>query len=145
MSSAEPDSFAIALKALRHRSRSAHEIAELLRRKDVDQDSVQATLAKLTTLGYLNDDALAERTVERLRGDGVGNARIVQSLAKRGLTLPEDSMTSDNDESTRALTLLRRKFPDGTDRGRAGRFLVAKGFEEEAVIEAVDQFCDDEI
>lgn len=125
---------ATAFSALARRPRSQAELGVLLRRKGFAADAVERALDRLRELGYLDDRAIADAAVRTAVRRGLGRRRVEQLLARRGLSgelAREAAARSAEGELERARGLLSR-FPtpleDVRAKGRAFRFLVARGF-----------------
>lgn len=136
---------AAALARLKAAERTAAELRASLLRK-YDAESVEAALAWLTERRLLSDDRAAEATV-RPRASGrraEGNARLRQRLEAKGTDAKaiEQALVDAPDEGRRMHDALAAKFktPDAGQRGKAGRFLLSRGFDEEAVDGALDRF-----
>ena len=77
---------ASALAGLSHRARTAHEVADALRRKGYADAIVEDTVADLERLGLVDDLAYARAFARgRFSGRGYGPARLRQDLQKKGV------------------------------------------------------------
>ncbi len=73
-----------AVKVLAGRAHSAGELREKLRRRALDAEDVDATLARLKDYGYLNDRAFAESFASsRLENQRFGKTRVLRDLRQR--------------------------------------------------------------
>lgn len=139
---------ALAYRYLNSRERSSGELRRHLLARVEDEVAVEATLAELTDLGYLDDARYARLfTEDRRRLDGWGRERIRRTLLERGLERevieqalgPEDP----EEESERALELLRRRHrvPPRTraERDRALGMLMRRGFGTEVALAAISR------
>lgn len=135
-----------ALKLLRHRARSRHELELALGRKGFDASAIEATLHRLGELGYLDDSRFARARAASLLRDGrLGEVSVRQRLLAHGLPEEEaDAALRDAKEEVgfdplaSARTLLERRGLWGKPLGereqaRAARFLSARGFSEDDV------------
>lgn len=124
-----------AVRALRHRDRSAGEIAELLARQGVDGPARAETLATLQRLGYVDDLRAAQGRAAALAGRGYGDDAIRHDLARRGFAATETDAALEAlaPEGERARALVEREGASP----RVARRLAAKGFSAQAVAAAV--------
>ena len=118
------DATELALRALRHRNRSRHDVTERLGRAGVTPDEREATLDRLTEAGLLSDDRFAEeraQTLARIRHDlrrqGVAHATVEHAIAQLE---PEDERAE-------------RLFTERGGGAKALRFLVGRGFAAESL------------
>ncbi len=128
------------------RERTVTEVRAHLERAAITARDVDATIAELRDLGYLDDARYARIFVQDKRSlEEWGTERIARSLAGRGIerdviaaALGEDSAATDREQ---AIELLRRRFPDRPsdlrDRERALGVLMRKGYDSEIAYEAV--------
>jgi len=135
-----------ALKLLRHRARSRHELSLALARKGFSEDVAHATLARLAELGYLDDARFARARAESLLSAGrLGEASVRERLLAHGLSESEaDAALADAkaevgfDALASGRTLLQRRRLwgrplDEREKAQAARFLTARGFSEDDV------------
>ena len=74
----------IAVRALARKAMSVREMEKLLRERDANPDDIATEVARLESVGLLNDDELAVDLAERLqRRKGMGASAIKAELAKR--------------------------------------------------------------
>lgn len=142
-----------ALKLLSRRDYFRAELAERLRRGDFADEDVSRALGRCEELGLLDDDRLAARFVElRATERGWGPRRLRLELERRGVAaeVAEAATRLDPDQLRAALrTALRRaelraprqwwRLP--ARRGRMVSSLLARGFEAESAIAAVDELA----
>jgi len=133
----------VALQMLARRARSEAEIRRALARKGVAEADVEAVIARLKELRFLDDRAFAARCAETLLVEGHwGPAAIERRLAAAGVDEPvarEAVEAAREGESERALAVkaLEKRRPRVTERSavaeriRAARWLVSHGFGEE--------------
>lgn len=135
-----------ALRLLRHRGRSRHELRAALSRKGF-HESVQAeVLQRLSELGYLDDAKFARhRAATLLREGKLGSAAVLERLAAHGLdereakaALSEAQEELGFDPLVAARALLERRGLWGRplsdkERARAARMLAQRGFSQGVV------------
>ena len=134
---------------LGHRDRTVAEVRRHLERKRVEPAGIEAAVAELERLRYLDDERFAQRFAEdRRRLDGWGTDRIerrlialgVEPAVASGATLAGDG----HDELAAALEVLRGRVrrPPRTDRerDRALGGLARRGYELELAYAAVRAF-----
>ena len=134
---------------LGHRDRTVAEVRRHLERKRVEPAGIDAALAELGRMGYLDDVRFAQRFAEdRRRLDAWGNDRIERRLLALGVA--SDTIASalggdeGHDELDTALALLRRRIrrPPASDRDRerALGLLARRGYDVELAYDAVRAF-----
>ncbi len=126
---------------LARRALSRAELQEGLARGGFGASEVDAAIERLAELGFLGDEALAERTVEKLRRKGLGWHRIEAELRRRGL--PPHLMEQEDED--RALdTALDRQLsrfgekPDPQAARRVAMRVARRGFDLPAVRRAME-------
>ena len=139
------ESLATALRLLKAAERTTAELRAALLPKHGEADT-EATLAYLAARGLLSEDRAVEATV-RPRSEGrraEGDERLRERLERRGASQEaiDAALAQAPDEARRLQDALSAKFksPDPSQRAKAGRFLLARGFDEEAVDGALDHF-----
>lgn len=140
-----------AVRLLARRPYSVEEIRRYLASKDIAPGVIDATLARLEDLGYVDDRAFAQYWVENrerfrprgaralryeLRQKGIADAIITQVL--EGLDPVESAYAAAQDKARRLRGLDRRTF-----RTRLGDFLARRGFEYETIREVVGRLVAD--
>jgi regulatory protein len=133
---------------LGHRDRTVAEVRRHLERKRVEPAGIDAAIAELRRLGYLDDARFARRFAEdRRRLDGWGADRIERRLLALGIAPAPaaDAAAGDaGDELAAAVAVLRRRVrhPPRTDRDRerALGVLARRGYELELAYDAVRAF-----
>lgn len=135
-----------AVQYLSVRPRSAAEVRRRLAQAEVDPDTVETVVAKLTEQGYLNDAEFARYWVENrllfrpkgeqalrqeLRRAGVDSETIQQSL--EGLDTTEAAYAAARPKAER-LKLLAQEDPQ-TFKHKLGNFLLRRGFNYDIVRE----------
>ena len=129
-------------RALRLLSQREHSRAEL-ERKLAPHEEVPGELAKaldeLQARDFINDDRAVDTLVNRRSGK-LGNTRIRQELAAKGLSgdaVSEAMAGLKETEQSRALEVWRKKFGQTAqtpqDRVKQMRFLLTRGFNAEVV------------
>ena len=139
------DALADALARLKTAERTAAELrAALLPHHG--EEATEATLAYLAMKKLLSEDRAAEATVRPRAGGrrAEGDSRLRQRLEARGADAHaiERALDQAPDEALRMQDALAAKFktPDPLQRGKAGRFLLSRGFDEENVEGALTTF-----
>lgn len=106
----------LALRALGGRAHSTGEMREKLRRRAASAGDVDAVLAKLKHLGYLDDRRFAENyAAARLENKGLGKMRVLRDLRQRRVagTLAEqvtERTYKETDETRLIEDFLKRKY-----------------------------------
>jgi regulatory protein len=135
-----------AYRYLGHRDRTVAEVRRHLEHKRVEPDTMNAAIAELTHLGYLDDARFAQRFVEDRRTlDAWGAERIERKLLSAGVAADLIAAAladrDAEDEIAAALQVLQRRFRTAPatdrDRERALGFLVRKGYELELAYDAI--------
>jgi regulatory protein len=105
-----------AVRALGGRAHSTGELREKLRRRAERADDVDAVLAKLKELGYLDDKRFAESyAAARLENQGLGKMRVLRDLRQRRIApqLAEqvaEKTYQETDETKLIEDFLKRKY-----------------------------------
>ena len=120
-----------ALRALRHRDRSAAELDARLERRGVGEAEREQALETLERVGYVDDDRFARARAEQLAARGAGDALIRHDLEGRGLAAEhvEAALAALEPERDRAAEIAAR-------RGRSlktARYLASRGFDPDAL------------
>jgi regulatory protein len=143
-----PDALELAYRYLGRRERTVAEVRARLQRAKLTGDEIDAALAELIRLGYLDDARYARVFTEDKRTlEDWGRERIERVLRERGVdpaligaALGRPAGEGE-EEDERALALLRRRFPrpsaDARERERALGVLIRKGYESEVAYEVV--------
>ncbi|MGH4019926.1 MAG: regulatory protein RecX [Pseudonocardiaceae bacterium] len=132
----------VCLRLLTVRPRSRAELADALRRRGIGQDVAEPVLDRLTTVGLVDDVALAETAVHSGHTyRGLGRLGLSDELRRKGVPddLARDAVATvrPEDEEQRARELVRRSLRSATTRDEAtlARRLVVmlarKGYPEE--------------
>lgn len=133
---AEKRAFSSACRALARRPRGAAELKEWLLEREHEPEVVAATMAKVSDLGFLDDEEVAASVARDAERRRLGSRRAEQTLKKRRIgseaSEPAIELLRDGDLK-RARTLLERRYPDGLpddarEKQRALRRLVSRGY-----------------
>lgn len=139
-----------ALRSLKSRDRSVHEIAQKLSRKGFEAGIIDRVTADLLRVGLLDDEAMARRWVElQLDRKPAGAPWLRSELARRGVDkeLVErvlEDFADRTGSAASAVDLLRRQSAryHSLDRDRARRrmlgLLARRGFDPETASGAVE-------
>lgn len=124
-----------ALRALRHRDRSAAELRDWLTRRELPEAACDEALETLARTGLLDDTRFAENRARSLAERGAGDALIRYQLEHAGVEREaiELALAGIEPETRRAAAVVRRRGA-GT---KTSRYLRSKGFSEEALAGAV--------
>jgi regulatory protein len=147
-----PDAVQLAYRYLNRRERTTAEVRAHLERHRCEAEAIEAALALLQQDGYLDDARYARLFAEDKRTlEHWGSERIERSLRERGIEreLAADALAASagEDELERALSLLRRRFPEPPrerrERDRAIGVLVRKGYGSELAVDALAAYARD--
>ncbi|WP_439564297.1 regulatory protein RecX [Microcella sp.] len=145
----------VAMHALTRRGQSRAEVAELLRRREIDPIVAEAELDRLESVGLIDDRALAVDLVDRLRsrkklGDSALRSELMRRKVDRAAideALAENADPEAHDDLVFELARDRARRLGGLDRSTAERrlvdFLARKGHSGSAVREAARRALDD--
>jgi regulatory protein len=127
----ELDATELALRALRHRNRSRHDVEQRLERAGVAPDERAAALDRLAETGLLSDDAFAEDRARTLARRGAGDTFIRHDLRRHGIehTAVEHAIAELEPEEARAA----RVFEQRGGGPKALRYLAGRGFAAETL------------
>jgi len=140
----------IALHALGRKGVSISEMAKLLKSRDLDEDIVEAEVARLEAVGLLDDTALAENLVRSLQErKGLGRSGVTSELRRRGVDQAAISAaleTDDDgdDEAARCLEIALKRasqlssYDTETAKRRLSGFLMRRGYSGQVVSAAVN-------
>ena len=130
-----------ALRALRHRDRSAAQIDDQLASRGISEDQRVEALATLERTGLVDDRRFAAARAERLADRGAGNAFIRHDLLRAGVDaeLVDESVTALESERERAERIVARRGPGA----KTARYLAGKGFSEDVIRTVVAHAEDD--
>jgi regulatory protein len=135
------DALELALRALRHRDRSAAEIDRHLEARGVGEDERRSTLETLLRTGVVDDRRYAELRASALAERGAGDALIRHELRQAGIGADdvEDAVATLSSERERADGVVSRRGREP----KTARYLAAKGFAEDVVRAAVAESHDE--
>jgi regulatory protein len=121
----------VALRSLRARDRSVHEVEERLAAVGVAGHERARVLESLQRTGLLDDRRFAEGRASSLAGRGAGDELIRHELAAAGIEaeLVEDVLETLEPEIDRARAIVERRGPGA----RTARYLSSKGFSGDVV------------
>ncbi len=138
-----------AYRLLTYRPRSRKELGEKLRDREFGDAVVEAVIADLIRLGYVNDSEFARQwAASRVRLRGFGRRRIEQELRNKGISRDliretlgevfEDAPEADiaRQEAEKKLKSLTRFAPEVRRRRLAGH-LERRGFSSEAIYDVL--------
>jgi regulatory protein len=148
----------LAYAYINSRDRTVSEVQQRLQRRGVSEELTERAVQTLADQGFLDDARFArlfvadKRTLEQW-----GSERIRRGLLSRGIDrhlaeealavepAPELADEEPESELARALTLLRRRFPeppeDRRERNRALGMLMRKGYESELALDALAAYA----
>jgi regulatory protein len=137
----------IAFRLLSRRARSESEIAAKLERAGASRRLMRGVLARLRSLGYVDDRKLAADCVERGKERGFGSLRIQDQLRRLDVDerIVEGAALGGREERALARRLVDERFgeSDLADRrtaARAARFLAGRGFAAEVIDSLFDSW-----
>jgi regulatory protein len=131
----------LAIRFLAHRDRTVAHVEQFLRSKGALPSQIRHTIRRLSDLQYLNDQAYAQRWVERrLVSRPMGLARIKEELLAKGITeTVADRVTAnvfrevgEEEMARRALNAKQRRGSRLTP-AQSVRLLRQRGFDEETI------------
>jgi regulatory protein len=130
-----------ALRALRHRDRTATEIDHLLESRGVEESDRQDVLERLVRTALVDDERYAASRARALADRGAGNERIRYELARAGVVpeIAEVAIGSLDSESERAARVVARRGASV----KTARYLAGKGFSDDVVHAAVARARDE--
>lgn len=132
-----------ALRALRHRERSAAQIDRRLAARGVPEPERQEALATLARTGLIDDRRFAENRARSLADRGAGDALIRHDLADAGVdqNAIEDALGVLESECARAERVVERRGGGP----KTARYLAGKGFSDEVTLGAVARTGDESL
>jgi regulatory protein len=139
---AERDPLEVAVRALRHRDRSRHEVDQRLAGAGVDDAARAETLDALERIGYLDDARVAHARAEALAARGYGDEWIRHDLGGRGIAADAaaDAVAALTPEPERALALVA----NGNVSPKTAARLARKGFTAETIERLLERGWRDE-
>ena len=141
-----PTCYNKALDLLSRRGHFRKELQFKLRRRDYEEEEVEAALQKLADRGFLDDGTLARDYVEgRLRRRPMGRLRLIAELRERGVddlaideALAEYSEEKESELAAEAAAAWRRKRAGKPE--ALARHLASRGFPSYLIAELVHDF-----
>jgi regulatory protein len=137
---------------LNRRDRTVDEVRRHLAHHGTDGPTAGATIELLVEQGLLDDTRYARLFSEDKRElEQWGSDRIRRALLERGIDreLVDDALAevAPDDELTRAISVLRRRFPapprERRERDRALGILLRKGYDSELALDALAAYSRD--
>ncbi|NNG19398.1 regulatory protein RecX [Naumannella sp. ID2617S] len=140
----------IVLRQLTMQARSRHELAEILRRKNIPGDAAAAVLDRMEQVGLVDDSRFAEAWVEsRQQRRHLSRTALRQELQRKGVDREQISEAvaevSPDDEYAAALALAQKKFRSVqslepvVQRRRIAGALARRGFGASIASQALDE------
>lgn len=121
-----------ALNLISYRPRAAGELRSKLREKGYAPEAIDAAIARMQELNYLDDEAFAERWVESRQASRPRSERMLKrELAQKGVdkeTIERTVEEAGVDEYGDALTLARKKYESVRNEERDVRYRRVSGF-----------------
>lgn len=132
----------IALLHLRSSERFEAEVLARLLDKGVSREAADSVLDHLRSKGLVSDQRAIEAWLHRRSGKRAAGSTLLRAeLVARGA--PEDivdrCLAGTVDEAATASQLVAERFGPRFDRGKAARFLASRGFDEEAIRQAIGE------
>lgn len=138
METPETEAWNLALRKLSRKERTSREIQVFLEDRGFASAIVEATLAKLLELRFLDDRRYAEAYVRLQGARGKGPAVIRSKLRQKGLVLTAEEIVriveeaQGRDDFARALEITERRYPGFREDRAVGKkayeALVRRGF-----------------
>lgn len=143
------DAYEAALSSLDRSERTAHDLANALRRKGFVQPAIDAVLARLTECGLIDDARYAQRMAELSASKPVGLYAFKRKLRAKGISDEdaEEALSAFDDDQQRAAALqaahkLYKKYealPEREARAKLSQALARRGFGWDAIEGAVEE------
>ena len=127
-----------ALRLLSIKSRSTEELRKKLISRGFSPQEIEPVLVKMVSLGFLNDQEMAERRFKNLLEKGYGPRYVVLKMKEQGLKMPSYP-ASLQEEAARAVlktAAFRRK-----DVRKKGAALQRRGFDLEVIYAVLGAEC----
>jgi regulatory protein len=131
----------LAIRFLARRDRSVAHVEQFLRSKGALPGQIRHTIRRLSALRYLNDQAYAQRWVERrLASRPMGQVRIKAELQAKGIAeTVADRVTADvfrevgEEQMARRALNAKQRHGSRLTPAQSVRLLRQRGFEEETI------------
>ena len=138
-----PTAHEAALRALRHRDLSVHELGERLRARDYGETERNDAIEALVRTGVVDDARYAESRARQLASRGAGDTLIRHTLARAGIEpdVAADAIDALAPERERAQAVVERRGPGP----KTVRYLLGKGFSDDVVAGVVATESADEL
>lgn len=144
----QPSALEQALRVLSSRAVTLRQLQQALLRKRLPSDEIQAALARVKELGYIDDAEVARARAQRMVEKGCAPRLVARKLRAQGVA-PEAANAASQEaaagagEEALAARALERKLRgrpagDPRDRQRLFRALVAKGHAPAAAAKALE-------
>jgi regulatory protein len=145
---------ACALRLLGARARSGAEVKGALKRRGAADTVIEAVLAKLRRLSYLDDRAFARNwALSRSENQGYGPGKIKQELSTKGVAegqinaVIKELFTAEG-EAAKAKKILYKRFKredlaDTRVLRRAAGYLQRRGYSSQVIFSLLGQSVDD--
>jgi SOS response regulatory protein OraA/RecX len=131
----------VAVRALRYRDLSRYRLDQRLARRGARADARAEALGALERAGLLDDERVAASRAQALADRGYGDAAIRFDLEREGFSagLVAKVLEALEPERERARRLVEQRG----DGARAARWLTARGFDADAVADALGGFAEE--
>lgn len=149
------DAYEAALSSLDRSARTAHDLANSLRRKGFVQPAIDAVLARLTENRLIDDASYARRMAELSASKPVGLYALKRKLRARGISDDdaEEALARFDDDQQRDAALqtaqqLWRKYealPRREARAKLSQALARRGFGWDAIQSAVEALLEGDV
>jgi regulatory protein len=130
-----------ALRMLRLRDRTEAELAQALTTRGFGEPELGLVLQTLRESRYVDDERIAERTVELSASDPKGRALLEQWLRSRGTDdgVVDQALEALADETTLAEASFEHHRKPGDTPARAAARLARKGFDEDTIRAVIER------
>lgn len=138
MSDLSDPALSAALKFLKLAERTESELKTHLESKGFRKEDIDRVVAMMLTKRFVSDERVVEREIELAKGPRkIGREKLAARLESKGLSVDASSAYTLQEETENAIAVIRSRSL--TDRQKAGRVLVSRGYSEEALIIALDK------
>jgi regulatory protein len=129
-------------KLLSKRDYFSSELKNILLKKGFSEEEINHIIEYLKRNGYIDDEKLKERFIEKYLEKGKSFVYIKNKLYQKGIT--DEIKISFEDELNAALNLLRFKYRKSKDFKEVVKFLSYRGFSYDVISEAYRIFTEEE-